>query len=93
MKKLISMIACCLIVLSIGSTALAQKTAEDFYKISEKRLKDRDLDGAIAALDKAIEINPNIAFLYGKRSDLRMIKVCLMPRWPTWIRPYCLTPS
>ena len=73
-EKLISMIACCLIVLSIGSTALAQKTAEDFYKISEKRLKDRDLDGAIAALDKAIEINPNIAFLYGKRSDLRMIK-------------------
>jgi tetratricopeptide (TPR) repeat protein len=74
MKKHISMIVCCLLVLSIGPTALAQKTAEDFYKLSEKRLKDRDLDGAIAALDKAIELKPDIAGLYGKRSELRVMK-------------------
>ena len=74
MKKYISIISCCLIVLSICSTAFAQKTAEDFYKLSEKRLMDRDLDGALAALDKAIEVKPDMAFLYGKRSDLRMMK-------------------
>ena len=66
--------ACCLIVVFVGSTAFGQKTAEDFYKLSQKRLMDRDLDGALAALDKAIELKPDLAFLYGKRSDLRMMK-------------------
>ena len=74
MKKHISMIACGLLVLSIGSATFAQKTAEDFYKLSEQRLKDRDLDGAIAALDKAIEVNPDVPALYGKRSELRVMK-------------------
>jgi hypothetical protein len=50
MIKHISVMACCLIVLSAGSMAFGQKTAEDFYKLSEKRLMDRDLDGALADL-------------------------------------------
>jgi len=75
MKKYISMMTCCLVVvLFVTSSALAQKTAEDFYKLSEKRLKNRDLDGAIAALDKAIELEPDVAALYGKRSELRVMK-------------------
>jgi tetratricopeptide (TPR) repeat protein len=74
MKKHISMIACCLLVLSIGSTVFAQKTVEDFYKVSQQRLMDRDLDGALAALDKAIELKPDLAWLYGRRSELRVMK-------------------
>ncbi len=74
MKKYISIIACCLIVVSVGSTAFAQKTAEDFYKLSQKRLMDRDLDGALAAIDKAIELKPDMARLYGRRSELRIMK-------------------
>jgi hypothetical protein len=64
MKKHISMMACCLIVFLAGATAFAQKTAEDFYKLSQKRLMNRDLDGALAALDKAIELKPGLAALY-----------------------------
>lgn len=73
MKKYLFMLACCLI-LSVGSTGLGQKTAQDFYRLSEKRLMDRDLDGAVAALDKAIELMPDNAGLYGKRSELRAMK-------------------
>lgn len=74
MKKHISILACCLIVLFAGSTGFAQKTAEDFYNLSQKRLMDRDLDGALVALDKAIELKPDLAWLYGRRSELRMMK-------------------
>jgi len=73
MKKYISMIACCLILFA-GSTALGQTSSEDFYKLSQQRLLDRDLDGALTALDKAIELKPDIAGLYGKRSELRLMK-------------------
>ena len=93
MKKYISIMACCLIVLFVGSTAFAQKTAEDFYKLSQKRLMDRDLDSALAALDKAIELKPDMAFLYGKRSDLRMMKGLLDAALADSIRHCCLIPS
>src|SRR5882762_5330925 len=74
MKKHIPMMACCLIVFLAGSTAFAQKTAEDFYKLSEKRLAKRDVDGALAALNKAIELKPELAALYPKRSELHLMK-------------------
>ena len=46
MKKFASLMACCLTVFYVASTAIAQKTAKVFYQLSEKRLKDRDLEGA-----------------------------------------------
>jgi tetratricopeptide (TPR) repeat protein len=73
MKKYLSTIVCCLIVLLAGSIAFAQKTSQDFYKLSEKRLLNRDLEGALAALDKAIELKPDLAGLYAKRSELRIM--------------------
>lgn len=74
MKKYISSLACCLMVFFVSSTAFGQKTAEDFYKLSQKRLMERDLDGALAAIDKAIELKPDMASLYGRRSELRIMK-------------------
>src|SRR6266446_3022108 len=74
MKKRISTIACCLLVFLSGSTIIAQKTADDFYELSQKRLMNRDVDGALAALDKAIELKPEGAELYPIRSELRMMK-------------------
>lgn len=73
-KHISSILACCLLVFLAGSTALAQKTAEDFYKLSEQRVKNRDLDGALAALNKAIELKPDFAALYPKRSELHLMK-------------------
>ena len=74
MKKFSAMITCCLIAFLAGSTSFAQKTAEDFYKVSEKRLMNRDLEGALVALDKAIEIRPDLPGLYLKRSELLLMK-------------------
>src|SRR4029077_2827773 len=75
MKRYISLMTCCLmVVLVVTSSALAQKTAEDFSNLSQKRLIDRDLDGALTLLDKAIEVQPDMASLYGRRSELRVMK-------------------
>lgn len=74
MKRPISIVSCCLIVLLAGSSAFAQKTAEDFYKLSQQRLMNRDLDGALAAINKAIELQPGVAGLYPKRSELHLMK-------------------
>ena len=73
MSKFTSTIACCLMVFFVSSAAFAQKTAKDFYQLSEKRLKDRDVEGALAALDKAIQLDPDHASLYGRRSELRIM--------------------
>ena len=74
MKQYISIMACCLMLIFAGSTVFAQKTAEDFYNLSLRRLVDRDLDGALAAIDKAIKLKPEMAQLYGTRSELRTMK-------------------
>ena len=36
MSKFTSTIACCLMVFFVSSVAFAQKTAKDFYQLSEK---------------------------------------------------------
>jgi tetratricopeptide (TPR) repeat protein len=54
--------------------AAAQPTAEDFVKVSRERFQNRDLDGALAALDKAIELKPGLAVAYVERHRLHMLR-------------------
>src|SRR5438552_18764476 len=73
MKK-ISLITFCLVAAMCASTTHAQRTAEDFYKSSYEQLRNRDLDGALAALDQAIELKPDFAQAYVQRNRLHMMK-------------------
>lgn len=63
-----------LVSLSLSTTALAQHKAEDYLKKSQALLMKRDLEGAIAAVDKAIELKADYADAYAHRSNLRMMK-------------------
>jgi tetratricopeptide (TPR) repeat protein len=74
MKRLISLIGCLLVLFLLCSTALAQKTVDDFYELSQKCLMNRDIDGALAAINKAIKLEPDMAELYGRRSEFHMMK-------------------
>ena len=58
----------------IGSNAFAQQSAEDYFRISQTRLMNRDLDGALQALNKAIEVKPDFAQAYAQRSRLLLMK-------------------
>jgi tetratricopeptide (TPR) repeat protein len=75
--KRISIITLCLIAAMCATTTHAQRTAEDFYKSSYDLLRNRDLDGALAALDKAIALNPDFALAYAQRSRLDLMKGAL----------------
>lgn len=79
MKTKISITVCCLVVLTICQTAIAQRSAEGYVKKSQERLKDRDLDGAISELDKAISLKPDFAEAYVQRSRLYMMRGELLP--------------
>ena len=74
MKKIVFTIMCCLTLALFAPSVFAQKTAEDYLKVSKARLESRDLDGAIAALDKAIELKPGLAEAYFQRHRLHMMK-------------------
>lgn len=73
MKK-ISTLACFLALSVFVPTVVAQRTAEDHYKTSYSLLRNRDLDGALAALDKAIALKPDYAQAYAQRARLRTMK-------------------
>ncbi|HEV2829460.1 MAG TPA: tetratricopeptide repeat protein [Pyrinomonadaceae bacterium] len=79
MKKFISTLMCCLSLVILAAPAFAQKTAEDYLKASRTRLENRDLDGALAALDKAVELKPDFAEAYFERHRLHMLKGALDP--------------
>lgn len=74
MKRIISMVVCCLTLVIFAPSAFAQKTAEDYLKASRTRLETQDLDGALAALDKAIELKPDFAEAYFQRQRLHMMR-------------------
>lgn len=74
MKRNISTIVCCLTLAIFASPTLAQSAAEDHLKTSRARLQNRDLDGALATLDKAIELKPDFAEAYVQRNRLHMMK-------------------
>jgi tetratricopeptide (TPR) repeat protein len=79
MKKFISTLIYCLTLVILAPPAYAQKTAEDYLKASRTRLETRDLDGALAALDKAVELKPDFAEAYFERHRLHMLKGALDP--------------
>lgn len=74
MKRTTKPLLCFCTLIILTAPALAQRTAEEYLKASYARLQTRDLDGAIAALDKAIELNPNLARAYLQRSRLLVMK-------------------
>jgi len=78
-KKIIRGLICCLTMVVFASSTLAQKTAEDYLKASRTRLETRDLDGALAALDRAVELKPDFAEAYFERHRLHMLKGALDP--------------
>jgi tetratricopeptide (TPR) repeat protein len=79
MKEFISTLMCCLMLVVFAAPAFAQKTAEDYLKASRTRLEARDLDGALAALDKAVELKPDFAEAYFERHRLHMLRGALDP--------------
>jgi tetratricopeptide (TPR) repeat protein len=72
--KYISIIALFLVAAICTSTTHAQSTAEEFFKQSFERLKDRDVVGALDALDKSIKLKPDFARAYVQRAKLIMLK-------------------
>jgi hypothetical protein len=50
------------VVLSSASASFAQRSADDYLRLSQQRLESRDLKGAIEALNKAI-VRANPVFL------------------------------
>lgn len=74
MKKTISTMVCCFTLVVFAPPILAQATAEDHIRTSKSLLHNRDLDGAIASLDKAIELKPDFAEAYVQRNRLHMLK-------------------
>lgn len=74
MKRIIATVVCGLTLMIFAPPTFAQKTTEDYLKASRARLEIRDLDGALAALDKAIELKPDSAEAYFQRHRLHMMK-------------------
>ena len=79
MTNKISILVCCWTVLLICPSSFAQRSAESYVQKSQERLMNRDLDGAIAELDKAIAVKPDFAEAYVQRSRLHMMKGQLPP--------------
>jgi Flp pilus assembly protein TadD len=67
----------------LSSTAIAQKSADDYLRLSQQRLESRDVKGAIEALSKAIELKPDNARAYAQRSRLQMTPASRI--WPSRI--------
>jgi tetratricopeptide (TPR) repeat protein len=74
MKHLIKAFLCGLTFILLSAPAFAQRTAEEYLKASFAQLQRRDLEGAIASLDKAIELKPNYALAYFQRSRLQVMR-------------------
>lgn len=58
----------------LATPIFAQTTAEEYFEASQTRLRDRNLPGAIAALDKAIELKPDFARAYLQRGRLHLMQ-------------------
>lgn len=67
---LVALLACALFPM----IAHGQKTAEDYVEASQNFLQKRDLDRALKAIDKAIELNPDLAPAYNYRSSLHLMR-------------------
>lgn len=75
MKSFLSQTVFCLFaLLCAAAPALAQGDAEKHLRRSQERLAARDVDGAVAELDKAVALKPDYAEAYERRSQLRMLK-------------------
>lgn len=75
MKSLLSQTVLCLAaLLCVAPYALAQGDAEKHLRRSRERVAARDVDGALAEADKAVERKPDYAEAYEHRSLLRMMK-------------------
>jgi tetratricopeptide (TPR) repeat protein len=73
MKTFSYAITACVLVLMFSQLTFAQKSADDYLRLSQERLDKRDVKGAIDALSKAIELKPDNAKSYAQRSRLQMI--------------------
>ncbi len=72
MKTLSFLIKTCVLVLAFTQLAFAQ-SVNDYLRLSQERLEQRDLKGAIEALNKAIELKPDNAKAYAQRSRLQIM--------------------
>ena len=75
MKSFLSRTVFCLAaLLAAAPPALAQGDAAKHLRRSDERLAARDVDGAIAELDRAVALKADYAEAYERRSTLRMLK-------------------
>lgn len=77
MKRTISTLVSCFLLLVFTASTFAQRTAEDYVSASKSHLQNRDLDGALASLNKAIELNPGLAVAYLERHSIYILKGAL----------------
>ena len=66
MKRLLTLLFAALALCAAAAPARAQGP-EDYYKRAMARFKQGDADGALADLDKAIEVDPRYAEAYASR--------------------------
>lgn len=58
----------------LATPGFAQSTADEYFKAAHTRLQNRDLAGAIAALDKAIELKPDFSRAYLQRGRFHVMQ-------------------
>lgn len=77
MKHRIKPFLFCFTFTILATTAFAQTTAEEYFKAAHSRVQSRDLAGAIAALDKAIELKPDFSRAYLQRGRFHVMQGAL----------------
>lgn len=74
MKKLGTNISTIFLLLISFAVVNAQRSADDYLRAAQESLKSGNIDGAINALNKAIEINKEFVAAYEMRSRTRSFK-------------------
>lgn len=74
MKKLGTKIPTIFLILISFAAASAQRSADNYLRAAQESLKSGNIDGAINALNKAIEVNKEFVAAYEMRSRMRSFK-------------------
>lgn len=60
-----------ILLVLISSTVIAQKSAEEYVKMAKEKMLIKDYETALKNLDKAIELDPELASAYRERGIVK----------------------